>query len=129
MFYVDVIRRALDRLNAQVADAGEPVPLDDDRIRRFANTLLQQIARPAEIARGGDVRGNVNGDATESVDGRRDSNNSVLDGWVTLATADDRVYRVCRDVLLRVGSRDGRPGEFQNYLGPGNHAALLAHKR
>jgi hypothetical protein len=39
------------------------------------------------------------------------------------------VYRLCRDVLLRTGTREGEPGSFQNYLGAGNHAALLANKR
>jgi hypothetical protein len=86
-----VLRRSLDRLNAQVAPVGEPIPLDDTVMRRFANTFLQQIARPGEIDHGGDVRDNVNGDATEVVDGKRDSNNSVLDEWVTLATADATV--------------------------------------
>jgi hypothetical protein len=49
LFYVDVLRRSLDRLNARVAPVGEPIPLDDTVMRRFANTFLQQIARPGEI--------------------------------------------------------------------------------
>ena len=55
-------------------------------VRRFANTFLQQIARPAEIDRGGNVRGNVAGDATEpDENGKTDRFNYSLDGWVTLA--------------------------------------------
>ena len=110
MFHVDVLRRGLDRLDAIVAPMGEPIPLDDSVMRRLANTFLQQIARPAEIDRGGDVRGNVNGDATEEKDGKRDRNNPVLDGWLSLAVADATVYRVCRDVLLRIRTRAGQPG-------------------
>ena len=46
-------------------------------LRRFANTFLH-IARPAEIDRGGNVRGNVDGDATEPDEktGKTDGNNS-----------------------------------------------------
>jgi hypothetical protein len=127
MFYIDILWRSFDRLNAQVAPMGEPIPLHDAVLRRFANTFLH-IARPAEIDRGGNVRGNVDGDATKPKEGKTDWNNSVLDGWVTLAAVDPTVYRLCRDVLLRTGTREGQPGSFQNYLGAGNHAALLAAK-
>lgn len=106
MFHIDVLRRSFDRLNAQVASLGEPIALDDAMLRRFANTFLQQVARPAGIAVGGNVHGNVDGAATKPNDiGETDYNNSVLNGWVTLAAVDATVYRVCRDVLLR--TRDG----------------------
>ena len=86
---------------------------------------LQQIARPAEIDRGGNVRGNVDGAATKPNDiGETDGNNWVLDGWITLAAVDATVYRLCRSVLLRTNSSG-----FQKYLGPGSHSALLANKR
>ena len=100
-------------------------------LRRFANTFLHQIARPAEIDRGGNVRGNVDGDATEPDEktGETDGNNYALDGWVTLAAVDATVYRLCRDVSLRTGTTEGQPGSVQKYLGPSIHAALLANKR
>ena len=104
--------------------------LNDTMVRRFANTFLQQIARPAEIDRGGNVRGNVAGDPTEPDEkGKTDRFNYSLDGWVTLAVADATVYRLCRDILLRTSTRVGQPGLFQEYLGAGTHAALLANKR
>ena len=125
MFHIDVLRRSFDRLNAQVASVGEPIPLDDAMLRRFANTFAQQIARPAEIDRGGNVRGNVDGAATKPNDkGETDGNNWVLDGWIALAAVDATVYRLCRSVLLRTNSSG-----FQKYLGPGSHSALLANKR
>lgn len=125
MSYVDTLRRGLDRLNAQVAGVGEPVALDDAMLRRFASTFIEQIARPAEIDRGGNVRGNVDGAATEPNEaGEVDHNNWPLDGWITLSAVDPTVYRLCRSVLLRT---DG--SGFQKYLGLGTHAALLAHKR
>ena len=130
MFYLDVLRRSRERLNAHVAPAGEPIMLNDAIVRRFANTFLQQIARPAEIDRGGNVRGNVAGDPTEPDEkGKTDRFNYSLDGWVTLAVADATVYRLCRDILLRTSTRVGQPGLFQEYLGAGTHAALLANKR
>ena len=130
MFYLDVLRRSRTRLDAHVAPRGEPIPLNDTMLRRFANTFLQQIARPADIDRGGNVRGNVAGDPTEpDKNGRTDRFNYSLDGWVTLAVADATVYRLCRDILLRTSTRVGQPGLFQEYLGAGTHAALLANKR
>ena len=114
----------------QVAPAGEPILLNAPMQGRFANTFLH-VGRPAEIDRGGHVRGNVHGDPTEpDKAGRTDVFNYSLDGWVTLAVADATVYRLCRDVLLRTsGPRLGQPGLFQEYLGIGTHAALLANKR
>ena len=130
MFYLDVLRRSLDRLDAQVAPVGEPITLNDEIVRRFANTFLQQIARPEEIDGGGNVRGDVTGEATEpDENGKTDVFNYSLDGWVTLAVADATVYRLCRDILLRTSTRVGQPGIFQEYLGAGTHAALLANKR
>ena len=126
MFYIDILWRSFDRLNAQVAPMGEPIPLHDRMLRAFANTFLH-IARPAEIDGGGNVRGRVNGDATKpNKEGKTDGNNHVLNGWVTLAAVDPTVYRLCRDVLLRTGTREGQP--VQNYLYVANHAALLANK-
>ena len=130
MFYLDVLRRSRERLDAQVTPVGEPIMLSDAIVRRFANTFLQQIARPAEIDRGGNVRGNVAGMPTEpDENGKTDRFNYSLDGWVTLAVADATVYRLCRDILLRTSTRVGQPGIFQEYLGAGTHAALLANKR
>ena len=123
MFYLDVLRRNRRRLDTQVAPGGEPIRLNASMLGRFANTFLH-VARPAEIDRGGHVRGNVHGDPTEpDKTGRTDVFNYSLDGWVTLAVADATVYRLCRDILLRTS------GRAQEYLGIGTHAALLANKR
>ena len=129
MFYLDVLRRNRQRLNSHVS-AGEPIRLNMTMLRRFANTFLH-IAPPAEIDFGGNVRENVHGDATrpDKDTGKTDRFNYSLDGWVTLAVADATVYRLCRDILLRTSGRLGQPGLFQEYLGVGTHAALLANKR
>ena len=105
MFYLDVLRRNRRRLDTQVAPGGEPIRLNASMLGRFANTFLH-VARPAEIDRGGHVRGNVHGDPTEpDKTGRTDVFNYSLDGWVTLAVADATVYRLCRDILLRTSGR------------------------
>jgi hypothetical protein len=129
MFYLDVLRRNRQRLSSHVS-AGEPIRLNMTMLRRFANTFLH-IAPPAEIDFGGNVRENVHGDATrpDKETGKTDRFNYSLDGWVTLAVADATVYRLCRDILLRTSGRLGQPGLFQEYLGVGTHAALLANKR
>lgn len=129
MFYLDVLRRSRRRLDSHVAPAGEPILLNGTVVQRFANTFLH-VAPPAEIDRGGNVRGNVHGDPTEpDATGKTDTFNYSLDGWVTLAVVDPTVYRLCRDILLRTSTRLGQPGRFQEYLGIGAHAALLANKR
>lgn len=130
MYYLDVLRRNRARLNVELVAAGEPIQLSATILRRLANTCLLQVARPSEIGRGGNVRRNVAGDPAEpDTAGKTDGFNYSLDGWVTLAAADANVYRVCRDVLLRTSRRVGEPGLFQEYLGVGTHAALLANKR
>jgi hypothetical protein len=129
MSYLNVLRHSFDRLNAKVAPSGEPIPLDDAMVRCFANTFLEQIARPDEIDRGGNLRSDVDGrSAADSGKGGPDYNNPVCDGWVTLASVDATIYRLCRDVSLRLGVRPCKPGVFQNYLTIANHAALLANK-
>lgn len=125
MRYVDTLRSGFDRLNAQVAGVGEPVALDDAMLRRFANTFVEKIAPPSEINLGGNLRGNVNGRATKpNSAGEVDQFNSTLDGWITLSVVQPAVFSLCRSVLLRTDSAG-----VQKYLGPGTHAALLAHKR
>jgi len=127
MSYLNVLRLSFDRLNAEVAP-GEPIPLDDAMVRRFANTFLGQIARPDEIDRGGNLRSNVDGRPPEdNGKGGPDYNNTLCDGWVNLASADATVYRLCRDVSLRTSVR--KDEVFQDYLTIANHAALLANKR
>ena len=56
MQYVTVLQQALTRLNAGLAPA-ESVPLDTGMLRRFANSFLQEIARPSEIDAGGHLPG------------------------------------------------------------------------
>lgn len=125
MRYVDALRRSFDRLNAQVAGVGEPIALDDAMLHRFANTFVEKIAPAAEINLGSNLRGNVNGAATEpNSAGEVDHFNSTLDGWITLSVVRPAVFPLCRSVLLRTNAAG-----FQKYLSPGTHAALLAHKR
>jgi hypothetical protein len=71
-------------------------------VERVANTFLQQVARPHEIDRGGDLRSDVGGRAAEdNSKGGADYNNTLCDGWVNLAVIDATVYRyvaMCRCV-------------------------------
>ncbi|MGA8027242.1 MAG: hypothetical protein WB992_08845 [Bryobacteraceae bacterium] len=116
MRYLEVLRAAFDRLNAEASKAGEPIPLDLPQLRHFANTFLEEIA-PGQ---------NFN----EDVDGRPDNpdsngiweDNANCDGWVNLAVADPNVYRICHDASLNIVSNS------QPYLNIGNHSALLAAK-
>src|SRR5215213_612500 len=102
MFNLDVLRRALARLDAIVAPRGEPIALDDAMLRRFANTFLQKIARPEEIDHGGDFRFDVNGRSNGEVGKPPDASNTFCDGWVYLASIDATIFRLCRDVTLRI---------------------------
>jgi hypothetical protein len=104
-----------------------PSAAPDFHIGSWLAQPTRNLIRTDETVR----RGNVHGDPTEpDKAGRTDVFNYSLDGWVTLAVADATVYRLCRDVLLRTsGPRLGQPGLFQEYLGIGTHAALLANKR
>jgi hypothetical protein len=123
MFYLNVLWQSLPRLNAEVPP-GEPIMLDNAIRQRFANTFVQQIARPQEIDLGGNLRGNVNGDKPHD-SAPDDIFNHTWDGWVHLADANPTVFRMCLDVGLRTDAK----GYFQPYLTIGNHAALLVNKR
>src|SRR5262245_13190458 len=120
MLYLNVLWQSLDRLNAKVPP-GEPIALDGVMRQRFANTFLQQIARPQEIDRGGNLRNDVDGSADNDTS-QPDHYNRSWDGWVQLASASPTIYPVSRDVGLR-GLL------FQPYLTVANHSALLANKR
>jgi hypothetical protein len=129
MSYLDVLRRSLDRLNAKVAPAGEPIPLDDAMVRRFANTFLQQIARQEEIDGGGNLRSDVDGKAaSDNGKGGPDYNNPLCDGWVSLASADATIYRLCQAVSLRKVVSSDTPNGSQKYLTIANHSALFGTK-
>jgi hypothetical protein len=125
LFYLDVLWQGLGRLNATLpADAS--ILLDDTMRQRFANTFLQQIARPREIDTGGNLRSNVEGRAAgDSGKGGPDYYNRSWDGWIHLAAVDPTVYEMCRNVGLRTDAT----GYSQPYLSVGNHAALLFNKR
>ena len=127
MVYLDLLRQNLDRLNTVAQPAGEPIQMDDAMLRRFANTFLQEYARPSEIDSGGNIRFDVGGRSDTDVGKPADASDSLCDGWVTLAVVDATVYRMCRDVMLRVGAPDA-DGVRQPYLSIASHAALLANK-
>jgi hypothetical protein len=127
MLYLDVLRTSVDRLNPIATASGEPIPLDDAMLRRFANTFLEEYARPSEIDSGGNIRFDVNGRSTSDVSKDADASDSLCNGWVNLAVVDATVYRMCHDVLLRVGLPD-KDGVRQRYLSIANHAALLVNK-
>jgi hypothetical protein len=124
MLYLNVLWQSLGRLSAKVPP-GEPIVLDGIIRKRFANTFLQQIARAQEIDRRGNLRGDVSGRSAEDIAGQPDYYNRSWDGWVHLASADARVYRLCRDVGLRTDAK----GYSQPYLTVANHSALLVNKR
>ena len=128
MSYVNTLRGSFDRLNASVP-SGEPIALDDAMLQRFANTFLQQIARPEEIDRGGNLRADVDGRSAADLGKASDYYNPLCDGWVNLAAVNATVYRMCRDVVLRTSTRGGSPEIIQAYLSIANHSALLANKR
>jgi hypothetical protein len=128
MLYVCVLRVSRDRLHAITALTGEPIALDDGHVRRFANTFLQEISRPAEIDAGGNLRADVDG----TIDSDRTSDdptyyNSTTDGWVNLAAVDPTIYRVVRDIANRQYEQDGFWA--QHDLTVSNYSALLANKR
>jgi hypothetical protein len=124
MSYLNVLRHSFDRLNAKVAPAGEPIALDNAMMRRFANTFLEQIARPDEIDSGGDLRSSIEGRPAADGKGGPDYNDPLCDGWVNLAFVDATIYRLC----ARVSQRTDPTGVVQNYLTIANHSALLANK-
>jgi hypothetical protein len=113
MRYLDLLRRDFDRLNPLPASVGEPIPLDDTLLWRFANTFLHKIAV------GTHFKDNVVSDTADPVDSR----NGNCDGWMSLAVADVNVYHRCHEMSLRIVN-----GE-QPYLNIGNHSALLMNKR
>ena len=127
MLYLDVLRTSVDRLNPIATASGEPIPLDEAMLRRFANTFLEEYARPSEIDSGGNIRFDVNGRSNSDVGKDADASDSLCNGWVNLAVVDATVYRVCHDVLLRVGLPD-KDGVRQHYLSIADHAALLVNK-
>jgi len=133
MLYVSVLRDTVDRLNAVTAPAGEPFALDDAIARRLANTFLQEIARPDEIDAGGHLGCRVDGSTSKCKYSDPWADNSVTFGWVNLASVDPTVYRLVRDVELRLSVRPDKdnpdPGALQNDLTMANHSALLANKR
>lgn len=152
MIYLDVLRTNFDRLNPAAASAGEPIPLDVPQLRRFAKTFLEEIASGTNFAY--DVDGNHLTDPAHVTD-----YDGMCNGWVGLAAADTAVFRVCRDMTLKIvqdapdvedpvlepGQRTPPPpacqrygtchpkhtqvGASQPFLSIGNHAALLASKR
>ena len=128
MQYVAVLQPALARLNARLAPS-DSVPLDTGMLRRFANSFLEQIARPAEIDAGGHLRADLNGRTAIDRKGSADYYDYVCDGWINLAIVDATVYRMCRDVSARqVAPPPDDPTNFQPYLGISVHAAILANK-
>ena len=139
MFNLDVLRRSFPRLNAVAAIPGEPIALDDVMLRRFANTFLDEIGRPDEIDRGGDFRFDLDGRSNTDVDKPSDASNSFCDGWVYLASVNPTIYRLCRQVTLRIHAPDpnfpvctlqgSSTPHSQPYLTINNHAALLATKQ
>jgi hypothetical protein len=139
MFNLDVLRRGFSRLNAVTASSGEPIVLNDVMLQRFANTFLQEIARPDEIDRGGDFRFDLDGRSNPDVNLPSDASNSFCDGWVYLASANPVIYRLCRQVTFRIQPQDpnfpvctlqgSSVPHSQQYLTINNHAALLATKQ
>jgi len=140
MFNLDVLRRGFLRLNAAVAGTGEAIALDDAMLQRFANTFLDEIARPDEIDGGGDFRFDVNGRSNLDVNLPSDASNSFCDGWVYLASVNPEIYRLCRQVTLRIKPPDpahlpvctlqgSSDPHSQPYLTINNHAALLSAKQ
>ncbi len=141
MFNLDVLRRGFLRLGPVAANSGEPIVFNDVMLRRFANTFLEEIARPDEIDRGGDFRFDVGGRSNTEVGKPPDASNSFCDGWVYLASVDPETYRLCRQVTLRnqpanitnTGSpvctfQGSSTPRIQPYLTINNHAPLLATK-
>lgn len=139
MFNLDVLRRGFSRLNAAAAGSGESIVLNDAMLQRFANTFLEEIARPDEIDRGGDFRFDLDGRTNPEVNLPSDASNSFCDGWVYLASTNPEIYRLCRQVTLRIQPQDANlpvctvqgssVPHSQHYLTINNHAALLATKQ
>jgi hypothetical protein len=119
MRYINMLRHNFDRLNAQVAQAGEPIALDSSVLERFANTFVYKIA---EVPWRGDSN------LAQNVDGEHrgpDQNNNCK-GWVNLAVANPFVYTICRDVTVGVvnGQRGGSPA-----FSVGMHSEVLMNKQ
>jgi hypothetical protein len=129
MQYVTILQQVLTRLNARLAPS-ESVPLDTGMLRRFANSFLEEIARPTEIDAGGNLRADLNGrTATDRKGaGNADYYDYVCDGWINLALVDATVYRICRDVSERQVAPPPGDNNFQRYLGISVHAAILFNK-
>ena len=114
MRYIGVLWNTSQRLYAQAAAQGEPILLDKSQLGRFANTFLEEVDPGAHF--------NHFIDGTPSSD---EGNDAQCDGWVNLAAANPKVYRVCREITLRV-SQGAIP---QPNLNIANHSALLVNKR
>jgi len=117
MRYLGVLLASPDRLKAQAAALGEPIPLDGPQLEHFANTFLE------EVVRGEHLSAFIDGRASSPNDVGVWENDALCDGWVNLAAANPKVYRVCRDITLRM------VGGGQPNLNIGNHSALLMNKR
>lgn len=109
--YIDVLRRNLERLNVYPAANGEPIPLDDSHMFRFANTFLWKLAAGQNFAE--DITG----------ESPNPKNNGDTGGWVNLAVANVEVYKVCHNVWTRTVN-----GE-QPYLGISEYSFLLMNKQ
>jgi hypothetical protein len=119
MRYVGLLSATSQRLYAQAAALGEPIPLDQVQLQRFANTFLE------EIGPGAHFNHFVDGTPSSPDENGVWEDDARCDGWVNLAAANPKVYRVCREVALRVV-----PGTVpQPNLNIANHSALLMNKR
>jgi hypothetical protein len=119
MRYLGALLDGPESLYAQAAAAGEPIArLEGAQLQRFANTFLEKMA-PGEH-----FNADINGTAASPDEGQWPLDGEC-DGWVNLAAANPKVYRVCREMTLRVP-----PGALgQPNLNIANHSALLMNKR
>ena len=115
--FIEELRSNFDRLNTAATAGGEPIPMNLTQLVQFANTFLE------EVAPGKDLNADVDGAASQPDPSTGNWGlDADCDGWVNLAVADARVWRVCHDITLRVVNGS------QPNLNMGNHSALLATK-
>ena len=112
MMFLDLLRLNFDRLNPHTST--EPIPFNVQQIRRFANTFLEKMVSGL----------NLNADIDGNPPNSAGNDNSLCEGWVSLAAADANIFRLCRSITLQADSAGAQP-----YLGMGNHSALLMNKR
>jgi hypothetical protein len=118
MTYVGPFLRDFARLNAAAESVHERFSLGSEQLQGFARAFTETIAPNTDVT-GGNFAYDLGGRQKDPPDG----SDSLCDGWLELTRVDTKVWRLCREMSLRIVNDD------QPYLRIGNHSVLLETKQ